>query len=95
MEAVQQHLAGLVGYFVLTKGTEAIDKDIDMGVLGGIISGVRLVYYTIVSQPISCQSGLASFQESGLFRLLPQSLCSRLQESSGLSGRRFKIKLTT
>src|SRR6478752_4741009 len=33
-------LAGVVGYFVLTKGTVAIDKDINMGVLGGIVSGV-------------------------------------------------------
>lgn len=32
-------LAGVVGYFVLTKGTVAIDKDINMGVLGGIVSG--------------------------------------------------------
>ncbi|MED3688255.1 N-acetylglucosamine-specific PTS transporter subunit IIBC [Peribacillus butanolivorans] len=33
-------LAGLVGYFVLTNGTQAINKDIDMAVLGGIISGI-------------------------------------------------------
>ena len=33
-------LSGLVGYFVLTHGTEAINKDINMAVLGGIISGI-------------------------------------------------------
>ncbi|MBB5325598.1 PTS system N-acetylglucosamine-specific IIC component [Anoxybacillus tepidamans] len=33
-------LAGAIGYFVLTKGTAAINKDINMAVLGGIISGV-------------------------------------------------------
>ncbi|MBT2647663.1 PTS transporter subunit EIIC [Bacillus sp. ISL-34] len=33
-------LAGLVGYFVLTNGTQAINKDINMAVLGGIISGI-------------------------------------------------------
>jgi N-acetylglucosamine PTS system EIICBA or EIICB component len=33
-------LAGAIGYFVLTKGTVAIDKDINMAILGGIISGV-------------------------------------------------------
>ncbi|MCK1995113.1 PTS transporter subunit EIIC [Peribacillus muralis] len=33
-------LAGLVGYFVLTNGTQAINKEIDMAVLGGIISGI-------------------------------------------------------
>ncbi|GCD82026.1 N-acetylglucosamine-specific PTS transporter subunit IIBC [Parageobacillus thermoglucosidasius] len=33
-------LAGAIGYFVLTKGATAIDKDINMSVLGGIISGV-------------------------------------------------------
>lgn len=33
-------LAGTIGYFVLTKGAAAIDKDINMSVLGGIISGV-------------------------------------------------------
>jgi PTS system N-acetylglucosamine-specific IIC component len=33
-------LAGVVGYFVLTNGTAAIDKEIDMDVLGGIISGI-------------------------------------------------------
>jgi N-acetylglucosamine PTS system EIICBA or EIICB component len=33
-------LAGAVGYFVLTKGTAAINEDINMAVLGGIISGV-------------------------------------------------------
>lgn len=33
-------LAGAVGYFVLTKGTAAINDSIDMAVLGGIISGV-------------------------------------------------------
>jgi N-acetylglucosamine PTS system EIICBA or EIICB component len=33
-------LAGAIGYFVLTKGTAAIDKDINMSVLGGILSGV-------------------------------------------------------
>ncbi|ASS99018.1 PTS sugar transporter [Geobacillus thermocatenulatus] len=33
-------LAGAIGYFVLTKGAAAIDKDINMSVLGGIISGV-------------------------------------------------------
>jgi PTS system N-acetylglucosamine-specific IIC component len=33
-------LAGLVGYFVLKTGMEAINKDINMGVLAGIITGV-------------------------------------------------------
>ncbi|WHY70944.1 N-acetylglucosamine-specific PTS transporter subunit IIBC [Fictibacillus enclensis] len=33
-------LAGAIGYFVLTSGTQAIDKDINMGVLGGILSGI-------------------------------------------------------
>jgi PTS system N-acetylglucosamine-specific IIC component len=33
-------LAGAIGYFVLTKGATAIDKDINMSVLGGIISGL-------------------------------------------------------
>ena len=33
-------LAGAVGYFVLTNGTAAINEDINMAVLGGIISGV-------------------------------------------------------
>ncbi|MED4925593.1 N-acetylglucosamine-specific PTS transporter subunit IIBC [Geobacillus thermoleovorans] len=33
-------LAGAIGYFVLTKGAAAIDKDINMSVLGGILSGV-------------------------------------------------------
>lgn len=33
-------LAGAIGYFVLTKGAAAIDKDINMSVLGGIFSGV-------------------------------------------------------
>ncbi|RJS58924.1 N-acetylglucosamine-specific PTS transporter subunit IIBC [Bacillus sp. PK3_68] len=33
-------LAGAVGYFVLSNGTEAINKDINMDVLGGIISGI-------------------------------------------------------
>ena len=33
-------LSGLVGYFVLTNGTQAIDKEINMAVLGGIISGI-------------------------------------------------------
>ncbi|MFB9757393.1 N-acetylglucosamine-specific PTS transporter subunit IIBC [Ectobacillus funiculus] len=32
-------LAGAVGYFVLTKGTAAINENINMAVLGGIISG--------------------------------------------------------
>ncbi|QHE54222.1 N-acetylglucosamine-specific PTS transporter subunit IIBC [Pontibacillus sp. HMF3514] len=33
-------LAGAVGYFVLTKGATAINEDIKMAVLGGIISGI-------------------------------------------------------
>lgn len=33
-------LAGAIGYFVLTKGAQAIDPDINMSVLGGIISGI-------------------------------------------------------
>ncbi|PLR83375.1 N-acetylglucosamine-specific PTS transporter subunit IIBC [Bacillus sp. V33-4] len=33
-------LAGAVGYFVLTNGAQALDKTINMGVLGGIISGI-------------------------------------------------------
>lgn len=33
-------LSGAVGYFVLTKGTAAIDKEINMAVLGGIIAGI-------------------------------------------------------
>ncbi|MBM7646548.1 PTS system N-acetylglucosamine-specific IIC component [Scopulibacillus daqui] len=33
-------LAGVVGYFVLTAGVHAINKDINMDVLGGIITGV-------------------------------------------------------
>ncbi|MDQ0242697.1 PTS system N-acetylglucosamine-specific IIC component [Bacillus fengqiuensis] len=33
-------LAGAVGYFVLTKGTAAINESINMAILGGIISGV-------------------------------------------------------
>ncbi|MFP3122087.1 N-acetylglucosamine-specific PTS transporter subunit IIBC [Ectobacillus funiculus] len=32
-------LAGAVGYFVLTKGTAAINENINMAILGGIISG--------------------------------------------------------
>ncbi|OCL27211.1 PTS sugar transporter [Orenia metallireducens] len=32
-------LAGVVGYFVLTKGTQSIDSEINMGVLAGIIAG--------------------------------------------------------
>jgi N-acetylglucosamine PTS system EIICBA or EIICB component len=33
-------LAGAIGYYVLTQGATAIDKHINMSVLGGIISGV-------------------------------------------------------
>lgn len=33
-------LAGVIGYFVLTKGAVALDKTIDMGVLGGIVAGI-------------------------------------------------------
>lgn len=33
-------LAGAVGYFVLTKGATAINEDINMAVLGGIMSGI-------------------------------------------------------
>jgi N-acetylglucosamine PTS system EIICBA or EIICB component len=33
-------LAGAIGYFVLTKGTTAINEDINMSVLGGFISGI-------------------------------------------------------
>lgn len=33
-------LAGAVGYLVLTEGTQALNEDINMGVLGGIITGV-------------------------------------------------------
>ncbi|WP_043930318.1 N-acetylglucosamine-specific PTS transporter subunit IIBC [Bacillus sp. EB01] len=32
-------LAGAIGYFVLTKGSATINEDINMGVLGGILSG--------------------------------------------------------
>ncbi len=34
-------LAGAVGYFVLTKGTAAINEEVNMAVLGGIISRRR------------------------------------------------------
>lgn len=37
-------LAGVVGYFVLTKGTETINPDINMGVLAGIIAGSTAGY---------------------------------------------------
>lgn len=33
-------LAGAIGYFVLTSGAQAINKSIDMNVLGGIIAGI-------------------------------------------------------
>ncbi|WP_221567645.1 glucose PTS transporter subunit IIA [Alkalihalobacillus sp. TS-13] len=33
-------LAGATGFLVLTNGTQAINKEIDMGVLGGILSGI-------------------------------------------------------
>ncbi|WLD92814.1 N-acetylglucosamine-specific PTS transporter subunit IIBC [Alkalihalobacillus sp. AL-G] len=33
-------LAGAIGYFVLTQGTKAIDENIEMAFLGGILSGV-------------------------------------------------------
>jgi N-acetylglucosamine PTS system EIICBA or EIICB component len=33
-------LAGAIGYFVLTNGAVAINKDINLGVLGGIIAGI-------------------------------------------------------
>jgi PTS system N-acetylglucosamine-specific IIC component len=33
-------LAGAIGYFVLVNGTQAIDENINMAVLGGIISGI-------------------------------------------------------
>jgi PTS system N-acetylglucosamine-specific IIC component len=33
-------LSGAIGYLVLTEGTKALDKNINMGVLGGIITGI-------------------------------------------------------
>jgi N-acetylglucosamine PTS system EIICBA or EIICB component len=33
-------LAGAIGYLVLTNGTQALDENINMGVLGGIIAGI-------------------------------------------------------
>ncbi|MFH7818212.1 N-acetylglucosamine-specific PTS transporter subunit IIBC [Neobacillus thermocopriae] len=33
-------LSGAIGYLVLTEGTKAIDENINMGVLGGIITGI-------------------------------------------------------
>ncbi|TLS38768.1 N-acetylglucosamine-specific PTS transporter subunit IIBC [Pseudalkalibacillus caeni] len=33
-------LAGAVGYFVLTQGTQAVNEDINMAILGGILSGI-------------------------------------------------------
>jgi PTS system N-acetylglucosamine-specific IIC component len=33
-------LSGAIGYLVLTQGTQAIDKNINMGVLGGILAGI-------------------------------------------------------
>ncbi|MBM7651952.1 N-acetylglucosamine-specific PTS transporter subunit IIBC [Neobacillus cucumis] len=33
-------LSGAIGYLVLTQGTQALDKNINMGVLGGIIAGI-------------------------------------------------------
>jgi len=33
-------LAGVVGYFVITKGTQTINADINMGVLSGILAGL-------------------------------------------------------
>ncbi|MDY7220914.1 N-acetylglucosamine-specific PTS transporter subunit IIBC [Halalkalibacterium halodurans] len=33
-------LAGAIGYLVLVNGTQAIDPDVDMAILGGIISGI-------------------------------------------------------
>ena len=33
-------LSGAIGYLVLTNGTQAIDENINMGVLGGIIAGI-------------------------------------------------------
>ncbi|MEW9502405.1 N-acetylglucosamine-specific PTS transporter subunit IIBC [Jeotgalibacillus marinus] len=33
-------LAGAIGFFVLANGTESINADVDMGFLGGILSGV-------------------------------------------------------
>lgn len=33
-------LSGAIGYLVLTEGTKALDKTINMGVLGGIIAGI-------------------------------------------------------
>lgn len=37
-------LAAAVGYFVLTKGATTINKDINMGVLGGILMGIIAGY---------------------------------------------------
>ncbi len=72
-------LAGAVGYFVLTKGTAAINEEVNMAVLGGIISGaVAGVLYNRYHDK-KLPDWLGFLAASGLYRLLRrlQCLCSR------------------
>ena len=50
-------LSGAVGYLVLTNVTQAIDEDINMGVLAGFITGLVVGLFTIAIIISSCQIG--------------------------------------
>ncbi|MEB3752333.1 PTS system N-acetylglucosamine-specific EIICBA component [Geobacillus icigianus] len=86
-------LAGAIGCFVLTKGAAAIDKDINMSVLGGIISGVIAGLLYNRYHDIKLPDWLGFF---GGRRFVPivTSLVSCLLLFSATFGRRFKTAST-
>ncbi len=88
-------LAGVVGYFVLTKGTVAIDKDINMGVLGGIVSGVTAGLLYNRFSAIKLPEWLGFFAGKRFVPIITSVVMLALAGIFELSGRRFKIKLTT
>ncbi|GAA3318463.1 hypothetical protein GCM10020331_021360 [Ectobacillus funiculus] len=62
-------LAGAVGYFVLTKGTAAINENINMAVLGGLSPGRLPVSYIIVFHDMKLPEWLGFFcRETFLFQ---------------------------
>src|SRR5690625_7919146 len=63
-------LSGAVGYLVLVGGYEAINSELDLGVLAGIISGITAGQLYNKFHDIQLPACLAFLEEKGFFLLL-------------------------
>ncbi len=85
-------LAGAVAHFVIVKGAQAINPDINMGVLSGIIGGVVAAACYNKFYNVSLPSWLGFFAGRRFVPIITGLVCILIAFAFGTSGYTFKMR---